>query len=371
MASVNEVLRDEAIAHQVGLQRYSTGVVRRIMALLNRTDADLMAALSAALDRLPAESFTVERLESLLHSVRSLNAEAYRRVGADLHSEMRELAEYEAGYQRRMFEAAVPAQALAAVRWDRVDLGLAHAAAMSQPFGGRLLREWGPRLAENRAFRIRESVRLGFNEGQSIQEIVRRVRGTRAKGRSDGVIEVDRRHAESLVRTAVSHTAGYVRDKFYKEHGDLIKAVVWVSTLDSKTSHDCRLRDGKQYTPKTHRPIGHGLPWLGGPGRAHWRCRSTSVPVTKSWRELGIDIDDMPAGTRASMDGQVAADLTYGQWLKGQSASRQDEVLGPARGKLFRQGGLDIEKFADDRGRWKTLDQLREADAKSFERAGL
>lgn len=93
--------------------------------------------------------------------------------------------------------------------------------------------------------------------------------------------------------------------------------------------------------------------------------------MTKSFRDLGIDIDELSPGTRASMDGQVPADTTYGQWLKRQSAARQDDVLGPTRGALFRRGGLTIDKFADERGRELTLAELRERDAEAFSRAGL
>jgi hypothetical protein len=57
--------------------------------------------------------------------------------------------------------------------------------------------------------------------------------------------------------------------------------------------------------------------------------------VVKSWKELGIDIAEMDASTRASMDGQVPEDTKYGDWLKRQSKARQDEVLGPVRAKLF------------------------------------
>jgi hypothetical protein len=95
------------------------------------------------------------------------------------------------------------------------------------------------------------------------------------------------------------------------------------------------------------------------------------VPVTKSWRDLGFDIDEMAPGTRASMDGQVPEETTYSEWLMRQSAARQDDVLGPTRGKLLRQGGLTIDKFVNDKGRTLTLKQLRQRAPKAFEAAGL
>ncbi|MEE4461546.1 hypothetical protein V2S84_05310, partial [Azotobacter chroococcum] len=96
--------------------------------------------------------------------------------------------------------------------------------------------------------------------------------------------------------------------------------------------------------------------------------RSTSAPVTKSWRELSIPLDEMSPGERASMDGQVPAETTYSQWLQRQSAARQDQILGPERGRLLREGGLRLEDFYSDRGAWLTLDELRKRDAEAFAR---
>lgn len=371
MPTVNEKLLDGEIHHQVDLTHYSNGVMRRIMALMNRTDPDLFAQIGAALERLPAESFTVDRLEALLGSVRFLNQQAYEQLQRALADELLGTAQQEADFQAGLWRSAVPAEIQARIAIAPVNAEAVYAAAMSRPFQGRLLREFAAGLGEARMLRMRDAIRIGYVEQQTVPQIVQRLRGTRAKGYSDGLIEIDRRNAESVVRTAVGHVAGFARDRFMEANSDLIKAEEWVSTLDSRTSEVCRLRDGKRYTPVSHKPIGHSLPWLGGPGRAHWGCRSSSTPITKSWKELGIPIDELPESVRASMDGEVPASMTYGQWLRKQSASRQDEILGPARGKLMRQGGLTLDKFANDRGRWLSLAELRERNAAAFKRAGV
>jgi len=372
MASVNERLRDESVRHGVALQQYSNAEVARIVAMLNRADADLAAQLSAALERLPGESFTVERIEAMLGSVRALNAEAYARVGRELEGALRQLAGYEAGYQLELFRSVIPPQVSASVGLAAVQVDQVYAAAMARPFQGRLLREWAAGIGEARMARIRDAVRMGMAEQQTVGDIVRRIRGTRAQGYADGLLEIDRRGAEAVVRTAISHTAGYVREQFFADNAALVKAVSWTATLDTRTSEICRVRDGKRWTCAVpHKPIEHKLEWLGGPGRAHWQCRSAAVPVTKSWVELGLDLPDVPASTRASMDGQAPADQTFGAWLKRQPAGRQDEVLGATRGALFRRGGLEIEQFANNKGRWLTLEQLRERDAAAFKRAGV
>ena len=368
--SVNQRLLDAAISHAVDLQQYGNHVVRKIIALLNRTDADLVLALSSALDIMG--EFSVERLESLLASVRMLNAQAYEAVSRELSDELRRFVEYELAHQQQALDAALPQQVVSTVGIATVDAEQVRAAAMARPFQGRLLREWTQSLPADRAIRIRDTVRIGFAQQQTIAEIVRRIRGTRAKGYADGILEVDRRHAESVVRTAISHTAAYARDRFFERNDELIKAVEWRATLDSRTSEGCRLRDGLQYTPETHKPIGHQVPWSGGPGMLHWNCRSVGVPVLKSWKELGgEDFPEWEPQTRASMDGEVPADTTYASWIKRQPAARQDQVLGPTRGALLRRGGLTLDSFYNEKGRSLSIAEMKARDADAFRRAGL
>lgn len=366
MPTVNEILADESVAHAVDLQQYSAGVVRRMIALLNRVDADLAVQLAAALERMPAESYTVERMEQLLASVRDLNAQAYAAVFGELAQELQDLAQYEAGYQLQLFENTLPAPVQVRFPLAPIAPQQVYAAAMARPFQGRLLRGWAQQIEAERMAKIRNTIRAGYVEGKTASQIVREIRGTVAGRYADGLLQRPRHDLMAVVNTAINHTAAVAREQFQAANSDIIKAVVWRSTLDNRTSAQCRIRDGLKYEAQTHKPVGHKIPWLAGPGRIHFNCRSTETPVTKSWRELGIPIDEMTPGERASMDGQVPAETTYSQWLGRQSAARQDQVLGPDRGRLLRQGGLTLEDFYSPRGDWLTLDELRERDAAAF-----
>lgn len=246
MPTVNEQLADAAIGHAVDLSRYSNGAVRRIIALLNRTDADLFGQLGVALSQMSPEAFTVEWLEQVLTSVRRLNLSAYQQIERELTTELQALAAYEAQYQHQLFRATLPVQVVNLVGVATVSAETAYAAAMARPFQGVLLREWAQRAGEARMVRIRDALRMGFVEGQTIDQMVRRLRGTRAAGYADGLIEIDRRNAAAVVRTAVQHTAATVRDRFHAANADLIKAIEWVSTLDTRT---CFVAGTKVLTP--------------------------------------------------------------------------------------------------------------------------
>lgn len=71
------------------------------------------------------------------------------------------------------------------------------------------------------------------------------------------------------------------------------------------------------------------------------------------------------------MDGQVPAETTYLEWLGKQPAGVQDEVLGPTRAKLYRDGKLPMDRMYGDKGQWLSIDQLRARDAAAFKRAGM
>ncbi|EWC39554.1 phage minor head protein [Stutzerimonas stutzeri] len=361
MATANDKIVDAAISHQIGLQRYGTGVVRRVMAILNRVDADLFAQMVIALEKMPPESFTVQRLDQLLVEVNRLNAEAYRAAGEELDNALLELAGYEASYQHKMLQSVLPAQVAEALTLATVPANQAYAAAMARPFQGKLLREALKDVEAAKAIRIRDAIRMGFVEGETISQMVRRLRGTRTNGYADGLLEIDRRGAEALVRTAVNHTANYARQAVFEANADIVREWLFLATLDGRTSASCRALSQKTFK------IGTGPQ----PPR-HWNCRSTSVPVLKSaWEALGLSKDEITIADQASMDGQIPGDISYGQWLKGKPAGFQDEILGPVRGKLFRDGGLELDRFVDRNGKEYTIAELRKRDSEAFGKTGL
>lgn len=361
MVSVNDRLADLAIGHQIYMQRYGGHVGRKIIALLNRADADLFAKLREALERLPPQSFTVQRLDQLLVSVQRLNADVYSGVGLELDKELLELAGYEASYQHRTLTGVLPKEVAQALTLNQVSGRQAYAAAMARPFQGKLLKEALKDIESARAVRIRDAIRMGFVEGETIDQMVRRIRGTRAAGYADGLLEIDRRGAQALVRTAVNHTANYARQATFEANADLISEWQFLAVLDGRVTITCASLSGKTFK------IGTGPQ----PPR-HWGCRSTAVPVMRAaWEALGLSQSEIIEPTQASMDGQIAGDITYSKWLKSKPADFQNEILGPERAKLFRNGGMTLDKFVDHNGKTYTLDELKRRDSDAFDKAGM
>ncbi|WP_374447405.1 phage minor head protein [Providencia sp.] len=371
MRSVNEQLMDELIAHSLFSGRYSTSVARRMIKVLNEFDAELTASLIVTLDdvSIDVNGFTARRLESSLSSVRSINKRAVDSAFSLLTEEMREYAVYEMGYYPSLFDDLLPDAVLRQYPLMGITEEMLFSSVMSRPFQGKLLSEWASGLESDRMTRISNTVRNGYLNGDSTVDIGRKIRGHANQGYKDGVLQLSRANATTIAKTAISHLQATARDQFVDANKDIFDCKQWLSTLDNKTSHTCIVRDRLKYT-LDGKPIGHKVPYLQGPGKIHFNCRSTETLVTKSWRELGIDLDEMDAGTRASMDGQVPTDTTYLAWILRQPEWRQRQVFGETRFRLMKEGGIHPSEFYTDKGEFISLEQLKQIDSEAFHRTG-
>lgn len=355
MKTANEKLLDELIGHEVDLSSLSNSQVVAIIRILNSSDPDLRAALIAAIDSLSADA-SVAQIDAALAPVLRINQATFVSLQQALTASVEGVASYEIAYQASALRSIVPKLVQEKFPIAVAEFSQVRAIAMARPFQGRLLSEWMAGIEADRAASIRDAVRSGVLEGRTTPEIVRQIMGTKAEKYADGILQKSRREVEAVVRSAVSSTAEAASDKAFEANSDIISHVEWLSTLDNRTSATCRIRDRLPYALGTYQPIGHKVPWLAGPGRIHFCCRSTKLPILKSALALGIS----DAATRASMDGQVPQQTTYAQWLARQPAARQDEILGPERGKLLRQEKLKLQDFYNDKGKFLTLDELRE-----------
>ena len=221
---------------------------------------------------------------------------------------------------------------------------------------GATVGQWFGKLNEQMRFDMGRAVKVGVSLGETNQQIARRILGA-GGDKGPEALPKGRRDATAVTRTAVQTIANEARLATFEENEDIIKEVQWISTLDSRTTDICMARSGLLWTLPGYKPKGHSIPWNGGPP-AHWSCRSTVIPITKTFRELGVDQDEIPLSTRASMDGQVARDLTFAQFLEGKPPEFADEMLGKGRAQLWRDGKITLQDLLNPKGVPLTLRQL-------------
>lgn len=351
--SANEKLVDMFMERAIDLLRLEAGTRDKVLVFLAELERELVG-LVAKIDPTgtPDAARQKKRLADLLAEVQGTIRGTYRDASTLLAREIREIIDTEATWTGNAINTAT--------RATFVDAGLTRGMLQTLVsdvlIQGAASKDWWSRQAGGLADKFADQMRAGMALGEANGKLVERVRG---RSGQPGIMNLSRSSAERLVRASVQAAANTAREATYDENADLISALEWSATLDTRTSPWCIVRDGLKYTPKEHRPMGHTVPWLEGPGKIHWGCRSTSVPVLKSWRDLGIDEDEIPETTRASMDGQVPAAMTFEQWLKKQSVERQDTVLGTGKADLWRKGKIKFRDLLDQNGRPLTTEELR------------
>ena len=224
-------------------------------------------------------------------------------------------------------------------------------------------------IATSQSERFSQVVRNGLLTGETTPDIAKRLIGSLQFGEEAKTVgqlaaaggqatQVANNQILTLVRTSINQVANTASQQVYEANQDITQKYRYVATLDTRTSAICRALDGREFE------YGKGpMP------PQHFNCRSTTVPVI-NYKELGFN--PPPPARRASMDGQVPADTTYGKWLKdkmpGETEAdvirRQQDALGskaPYFRNLANKYGPDaaIAKLVRDDGSELTLAQLR------------
>ena len=360
--AANQAILDATIRHAVFLEKLKAGEAGKFAPFLKEIDRSIRDRLTQS----DLTEYNVKRLEALLGEVDSLLLGIFDRYSEKLNLDLIDIANYEAEFEATSLARSAPAG---------VSLDLAvptataiRAAVLTNPLsvrgigGGKLLKSFIDGWAQAERDRVTGTIRQGFFEGQTNFQIIRNIRGTKAAGYKDGILAVTNRNAGTIVHTAIQHVSAQARMEVAKENTDVVTEIEMVATLDSKTSQTCRSMDKRRF------PVDSGPrpPF-------HPNCRTTFVLITK------LSVVFAKDATRASVgdDGpqQVSASLDYYQWLQLQPAAFQDVAIGPVRAKLFREGGLSVQRFAElqlDRNfEPLTLAQMKGLEPLAFQRAGI
>jgi SPP1 gp7 family putative phage head morphogenesis protein len=367
VTSANDEILVRAIRHAILVERFSKGEQKKIVDLLDRKVLpDLHSRIERRLEQIATRGFdrglhTTKRLKDLRALIFTSLGSGFKDAHDTLSSDLKDFVLNEAETTRGLILAASPV----ALEMTLPSTQTLRSIVTSRPFQGHLLASWFVGLSRSSQQSVESSINIGIVQGESVPQIMRRLRGTASQAFGNGTAAQIKRNTEAVVRTSINHIQSHAREATFKENEELIKAVQWVSVLDHRTTPICVSRDGKTF------PIDDGPR-----PPAHWNCRSTVVPVLKSWKELGIPLNEAPPGTRSSLNGEVPDQMTYPEWLKrmeSQPNTRHivDEALGPKRAELWRRGVVPVDKFVDPRGKTLNLDQLRTLESDLLVRAGV
>ena len=209
-------------------------------------------------------------------------------------------------------------------------------------------------IAAGERKRIESIIRKGLSEGLTEKQIALEVR-------KSNIFSITKTQSEALVITATTSVVAQTDHEVYAANKGALQGYQYIAVLDSRTTPVCMHRDGMIY------PIGdiaHLPP-------AHYKCRSRTTPVVKSYEQLKQlesvaqlrkrNLDGLSTKEIARYDGMGPQKESYHDWLYRQSRDVQLRHLGDEiRLDMFRSGKLTLDKFIAPSGAKLNIKQLRE-----------
>lgn len=160
---------------------------------------------------------------------------------------------------------------------------------------------------------------VGDNPRRTASEMLRRVE-TGFNGGLTRALRISRTEQLDAYRAA--------NGAIDQANSDIVDGWTWVSAADATTCAACFAMHGTEWANEDPGPEGHV------------QCRCDRAPRTRSWRELGFDIDEPPSLLR---DGQDA--------FRQLPVEAQRDVMGPARLDALDRGQIawgDLARRVDN-----------------------
>lgn len=297
---MKKVSAKKIIGRQIQLRGQYTRIARGAVAQLYQLRAQVAEELRA--DVKPGGILSAYKLKAKLKTIDRAITDQYSAMERDLVDELSDLYKSQADWSGEAFE---------------VDIGGAQTSedfirsfVESDPFDGKLLKEWIGEQSLATTNAVKRAVRLGVVNGLPVSKIVDAVV-------SDPVnpFNASRRNVEILVRTAAAHVTANADMIGFQEAG--VDEYQLSAVLDTRTTLTCAALSGKKFKvsdPKRKVPPFH-------PG-----CRTTMIAM--------FDPDDEPVPD------------TFDGFLKSLNEEDQVKILGPTRFRMWKKG-MPLDGFVD------------------------
>jgi len=367
----------EFFRRAIDLNRYSNGVAIRIIKAYN----DVIIEATNQLATLDPESITAYRLRTILVQLKeSLNTWAGDSTLL-MTEELQGLAILERDFMLQQLEAIRPPGAETIVRSVEISPDFAKAVVTTDPTSldiislsddlpgavrtfaqitvadgttltlpnGEIIRNAFNNMTTNQAQIFSQTIRTGLLMGDSVETIVRRLKGKLQEGsrgtidqlaQKGGVVTVKPTHQiRTIVRTSVTQVTDAAREEVALANSDITEKYIYRALLDSRTTALCRSLDGNIYK------------WGEGPvPPLHWNCRSIRVALIKGAEEI-----------------QKSRFTDYATWLEKNPNEKLKVFKSPKRVEFYeylskKYGSKDaLRRFVRSDGSQLTLKQLAES----------
>lgn len=307
------LLRNERAAASDMVRVYG-GIWRRVKPQLDALLKSIDEAERRGEEVKPSDVARSERLRQLLAQVEQEVGQYAQYADASIRRQQSAVIEAAAQNAEDLTRAALgdapDDEARLALRWNRLPRE-AMVELVGQLHNGApldiLLGELGPEASQ----RVKDALLEGLAMGRNPRVIARDVR------RSMGMPLT---RSLRISRTEVLRAHRLSTLASYQANSDIIRGWRWSASHSSRTCLACLAMDGKVFP-------------LDKPPPMHVQCRCSCIPVTVSWRDLGVDAPEPDLGE------------TGAEWFASQPASVQREMMGDEAYKAYKAGRVTLDDF--------------------------
>ena len=387
--------------HQARLQVIGSNWGEEINNALDATEKKFLAELTKKLKNFDFSANTkktLDQLEKITKKLAEIREKALLDAREEIERQAHELAENEAKWGKKVTKELSDKDDAKKLK-DPSETMLGRVVSYSLS-NGKTLNQWFENIAESDFFRLQSFIQNGFSSGMTIQEMISGIIGTAEGNYLDGIFNTTRNEAENIARTLCNGIANSAKLAFYQANDDVITGVEILSTLDGRTCPICASLDRKRYK------LGESHPSL----PLHNRCRCVLLPVTPasdfadeqrpmanadfmaeakrnySAKYPDKKFDDLATSTKkkyyykamreyeertgkpayTQSDGAVSFRDYFNEHMTEQ---QRKDWLGPERYKLWKKGGLKLDKFIPPYPQKRmTVEELKKLDKASFEK---
>lgn len=332
--NISDQLADLAIARSLVLIRIQNGLSNDVAILYNEMIDDISTTI--------LKSGKISN--HLTKTIKDIKAQLQV---PDINDNLKDIAQAEVNYTQKAYNSVIGIDLFKNIPPE----GAMSAILNTSLIEGATIHSWLKDLENSQAFDVERAVKLGMTLGETNAQLANRLKST---------MELSMRNAQTIVRTATATVANQARTEFFNANNEVIKGWEWNSTLDGRVRKEHADRDGALWDMNKEGINAKGKKYPFRYTPYGWNCRCQLIPILKSWKELGIDEDEVPIGTRSSLDGYVSQDITFDKWLKTKSSEFQKEYLGAGRYELYSKGKITLSDLINQKGRYLSIKELKE-----------
>ena len=320
-------LEHQLIENKIDLFRYDAHLRREFWKQLEKKRPEIIAAIIAM------NGLSKRQYDALIEEITMLLAAVYIDFAKSVDAELLALLYTQGKIQAGLYNEFLGYQAVKVP---------SKAAAGEILIAGATMAEWWRKHRDELVFSIGQTVRQYHDAKVSELKEAVKANFKQAYARSD-----------TLLRTATARVSTQAHADVVSKNTGLVKAIVFMATLDSRTSQVCRGYDQSKWDLDYKPILGTTLPYKEPP--LHPNCRSF-LRIQFLDDVFKLDIEKK----RWSEDGDVARDTTYSDWLATKTDAEQDAILGKGKAKMWRDGTITMRDMLDQSGNPMTLKELQD-----------